>query len=241
MRAQSTLDKYKIFSGSALKLIAVIAMVADHSAYLLSGDIPLLRMSLLTLGETSITVYYLLRRIGRLAFPIFCFLISEGYLHTRNKKRYARNLLLFALISELPFNLMAGGSLFFPGKQNIYFTLLMGLLMIHIAETVPEEWKKALLLLGAAGLTLLLDADYGLKGALLVLLVYVLRSRSALRAVLAYPLLSGGLAALAAFLPISLYNGKRGFIQKPLVKYSFYLFYPLHILLLLLIRHCIRS
>ena len=236
MVKETTFERYRIFSGSLLKLMAVVSMFLDHFAYLLGGELAILQLPLLAIGGRTFTGYYLLRKMGRLAFPIFCFLISEGYLHTRSKKRYALRLLLFALLSEIPFNWMVGGSILYPAKQNIYFTLLMGIGMIRIWETASAEWKKLCFLLCAVGITLLLRADYGLNGALLILLLYVLRSQPALRTVLAYPLLSGGLPAFAAFLPISLYNGKRGFIRTPLLQYVFYLFYPAHMILLLVIR-----
>ena len=215
-------DKVKIFSGSMLKLIAVICMVIDHGTLIFSAFLPA-------------QAVYVLRQIGRLAFPIFCFLAAEGYVHTRNKKRYAWSLLLFAVISEVPFDWMLSGNWYYADKQNIYFTLFFGVLMMFYYENT-DGLKRALLMLCVGLTTILFDVDYGIRGVLLIFLLYVLREQPAAKTALAYPLLSGGWAAFAAFVPINLYNGKRGFIKAPWLKYSFYVFYPAHILLLLLIR-----
>ncbi len=214
-------ENWKCLSGSVLKLLAVITMLIDHGALIFSAFLP---------GQ----VVYVLRQVGRLAFPIFCFLAAEGYVHTRNKKRYAWSLLLFALISEVPFDWMLRGS-FSLDNQNIYFTLFFGVLMMFFYENT-HGLKRALLMLCVGLTTLLLGVDYGIRGVLLIFLLYVLREQPFAKTALAYPLLSGGWAAFAAFIPINLYNGKRGFIRAPWLKYSFYVFYPAHILLLLLIR-----
>ena len=218
----------KIFSGSMLKLLAVVTMLIDHGALIFSAWLP----------TQTVTV---LRQVGRLAFPIFCFLAAEGYVHTRNKKRYAFSLLLFALISEVPFDLMLSGNWFYMGKQNIYFTLFFGVLMMFFYENAEGRLKKALLMLCVGVTTLLFDVDYGIRGVLLIFLLYVLREQPFAKTALAYPLLSGGWAAFAAFIPINLYNGKRGFIRGPWLKYSFYVFYPAHILILILIRYSISG
>lgn len=215
-------ENWKCLSGSVLKLLAVITMFIDHGTLIFSAFLP----------EMAV---FILRKIGRLAFPIFCFLAVEGYVHTQNKKRYAWSLLLFALISELPFDWMLSGNWYYGGKQNIYFTLFFGVLMMFYYEHT-NGLKKALLMLCVGVTTILFDVDYGIRGVLLIFLLYVLREQPFAKTALAYPLLSGGWAAFAAFIPIHLYNGKRGFIQSNWLKYSFYVFYPAHILILLFIR-----
>ena len=192
--------------------------------------------ALFVLGGQEVSAYWLARRIGRLAFPIFCFLIAEGWHHTRSKVKYICNLSLFAVISEIPFNLMLNGSVAYAGKQTVFVTLLLGLLLIWIYDWKQKEIWKAAGFLGIVACAIVLKADYGLAGAILVLIMYALNPKPALRAIISYPLLSGGPAAFCAFLPISLYNGKRGFIRSSWLKYAFYVFYPLHILILLGIR-----
>ena len=233
-------DRFRILSGSMLKLIAIMTMLIDHAAYLLAPQIPVLTVPFLTIATKEISVYFLLRKIGRLAFPIFCFLVTEGFAHTKNKKRYAISLLLFAVLSEIPFNMMNGGQWTNLKTQNIFFTLFLGVLMLAIFEYVQKELFRAILLIGIGVIAMLIKSDYGLKGVLLILLMYLLRNRPAAQAVLSYPLLSGGIAAFAAFVPINMYNGQRGFIKSSAMKYAFYLFYPVHILILIGIKHILK-
>ena len=102
-------NKWKFLSGSWLKMLAMFTMLLDHVAGFLLFRNPELQTLLFTLRGHSITVYVLLRMIGRLAFPLFAFLLVEGFQHTRNRKQYGLNLFLFALLSEIPFNLMRSG------------------------------------------------------------------------------------------------------------------------------------
>ena len=117
-------ERWKVLSGSALKCIALITMIVDHTAYVL-----------LTKGTHLYTV---MRAIGRLAFPIYCFLITEGFLHTRDRKKYGIRLFLFALISELPWNLMNRGTLLYE-KQNVFLTLLLGYLGLCAVEYFKDR------------------------------------------------------------------------------------------------------
>jgi hypothetical protein len=234
-----TENNFKILSGSMLKMLAIICMVIDHSAAILYPVIDAMRFPF-SIGGKVITLYWIMRKIGRLAFPIFCFLIAEGYQHTRNKIRYGLRLLLFAAISELPFNLLHSNHLFDLTGQNVFFTLFLGLLLIHIHESDGRQLIKFLAMAAVGVVAVCLKADYGLNGALLVFLIHLLRNTPAVQALIAYPLLSGGIAAWAAFIPINLYNGKRGFIKTPFLKLLFYIFYPAHILVLIGIRHLLK-
>ncbi len=233
-------DKYRILSGSMLKLIAMIAMLIDHTAFILAPVLPFMKETLLTIGGLNVTLYWIMRRIGRIAFPIFCFLITEGYTHTRNKIKYGLNLLIFAVISEIPFNLMYGH--FFTFKyQNVFFTLFLGLLLIYFLDNTRNHLLKTILAAVVCGVSMKINCDYGLKGVLLILLIYLLRNNPVPQIILSYPLLStSGFASLAAYLPINLYNGERGFIKSPYMKYAFYLFYPAHIGLLVVIKYIVQ-
>ena len=228
-------NKFKIFSGSFLKLIAIITMVIDHSAEIIFSQYDFMFEPFVNIGSIEVTGYYILRKIGRLSFPIFCFLITEGFIHTRNRNKYGATLLIFALISEIPFDLMVSGTWFSLEKQNIYFTLFLGFICLVVLEKIKSEPYKFLALLVICATAMILKTDYGLKGVILILLIYVLREKPAVQAIAAYPILSGGICAFAAFLPINMYNGKRGFIKGNIFKYVFYIFYPLHIMILLLI------
>ena len=123
-------EQYRFLSGSALKLIAAVTMIIDHVA------VSFLYNSMIVLfsaGSYRLTLYNLMRAIGRLSFPLFAFLLVEGFLHTHDKKRYGLRLAIFALLSELPWNLVHTGGLFY-GKQNVFFTLLTGYLALCAVE-----------------------------------------------------------------------------------------------------------
>ena len=92
-------EKYRILSGSALKMIAIITMLIDHIGAVILSMYPPAQKVLFTLLGREYSVYLIFRDIGRVAFPIFCFLLLEGLRHTRSRFLYGRNLLLFALIS----------------------------------------------------------------------------------------------------------------------------------------------
>ena len=230
------LKNLKILDGSVLKLIAIVTMLFDHLALILLSNQDFATDPLLTIGSKQISLYFILRKIGRLAFPIFCFLITQGFIHTKNIKKYIFNLFLFAIISEVPFDLMVGGKFIYLGKQNIYFTLILGILALWVIDNINIIFKKYLLLALIITAAIILKVDYGQTGVMLIILIYVLRDKPAVQAILALPFLSGGYAALCSFIPINMHNGERGFIKGKTIKYIFYIFYPLHIIILLLIK-----
>lgn len=257
-------------SGSTLKLIAIISMLIDHTGATVLRAV----LNLPSVTSDPIwfafwkTMYTYSRNIGRIAFPIFCFLIVEGFTHTRNVRNYAFRMFLFALISEIPFDLALKGRWFNPDKQNVYFTLLIGLLVLiglSLAEklsgnfltyeacsdqtqTVRPQKRcqklfisllqtavSALIILGGMRLASVIDTDYNFKGVFLIALLYLVQhyvrspqtSRSSLCLAGAMAV-SWELPAPIGFLPIYLYNGTRGLR----IKYFFYWFYPVHLLIL---------
>ena len=121
-------------SGSTLKIIAIIAMAIDHFAASIILYGILMQQNPSFLGHpVSMTIpwwniYQVMRFIGRIGFPVFCFLLIEGFLHTSSKKKYATRLFLFALVSEFPFDYALFNTPFAPGYQNVFFTLFLGLL-----------------------------------------------------------------------------------------------------------------
>ncbi len=108
-----------------MKIIAVISMIFSHVAWAIFYP-----LCLKTRSESYKDVYMIFQELGRMAFPIFCFLLTEGYFHTKNKKRFLNRLLIFTLISEIPFDLFYGGKIFIPEHQNVFFNLSLGLLAI---------------------------------------------------------------------------------------------------------------
>ena len=153
-------------SAAALHIIAMALMLMDH------------------LWATLLPAQEWLTCAGRLAFPIFAFMTVEGYFHTHDLKKYTLRLLLFALLSEVPFDLMYGGTWFYPVHQNVIWTLLLGLLGVHLMETVRKKQKlwvslpvcaavaAAGALLGTLGMT-----DYYGAGVLTVFAFYIFRGR----------------------------------------------------------------
>jgi hypothetical protein len=225
--------KFRILSGSALKLLAVIFMIIDHIAVAFLSKNPIL---LFTVGSKAFTLYHIMRYIGRLAFPLFAFLLVEGFLHTKNRKAYGQNLLIFALISEIPWNLFRSGTWHFSG-QNIFFTLFLGFLGLLVLEKFKDKpTKQVLLLLLGFILSIVLRVDYLAGGYVFILLLYILRDKRAAQAVIGCSILSNGLIAGLSFLPINMYNGERGFIKGKFMKYAFYAIYPIHILILFIIK-----
>lgn len=224
-------DRFRVLSGSMLKVIAVISMFIDHvGVHLVDQGIILVQI-----GEYKLTLYRLMRDLGRFAFPIFCFLLIEGFLHTRNKVRYGISLAALAVISEIPFNLEHTGKLFY-NVQNVFFTLLLGYLAMCAIERFREKPLLVLLcLLGLTAVCYYLYADYWMQGFAFILLLYALRGQMVLRIFPAL-ILNNFRFSMLAFLPISLYNGKRGFIRGAFLKYLFYFIYPLHIFIIYLIK-----
>lgn len=221
-------------SGSTLKLIAIITMLIDHV-----GAAVLARFIIMgNYTELLYKVYITMRTVGRIAFPIFCFLLIEGFEHTRDQKKYALRLLGFALISEIPFDLAFSSEVLEFGYQNVFFTLFIGLVTIMVIHQVEEktDWHPALriaLLIIIAGVGMgfayLMKTDYDALGVICILALYLfrkVRGQQILAGCIAFG--SFELPALVAFIPIAFYNGKRGWN----IKYFFYLFYPLHLFVL---------
>ena len=226
----------KRLTGHWLKLLALDTMVIDHVA---AGFIPYRN-----------PWWYPMRAIGRLAFPIYAFLIAEGAERSRNVWRYLLRLLIFAFLSEIPYDMFFHRTWLEFGNQNILFTLSTGLLGIIIYKKAREKGENTPWpLLGLAGAIVCgaaahyLNFDYGWKGIALIFAMY--HWRTVFKDSLYYPFLLAllmalmwqqpriQLFALLAIIPLSFYNGERG---SSVNKYLFYIFYPLHILILLHVR-----
>lgn len=209
-------------SGSTLKIIAMVSMVFDHIAVVLLDPVS--------------PIYWTFRFIGRIAFPIFLFLLVEGYLHTSDKKKYARNLCFFAFLSEIPFDLAIEGHCFYFDYQNVMFTLLFAYFAIGAFDTYQKTKGKKYLfgVVFFALLAQLCKTDYGAFGVISAVILFATRSQKQfyLSGVL---LFLYEITAPLAFCFFPFYNGKRGLS----LKYVFYFFYPLHLLLLAFIRFAI--
>ncbi len=233
-------------STTALRVLALALMLLDH---LWASLIP---------GNDWMTL------LGRMAFPIFAFQTAEGYCHTSDFKKYAKRLLIFALVSEIPFNLFYMGTPVFPFHQNVMFTLLLGLLLIRQLDPERRGSDKNSLLKRCGIIALIFLAavigfpDYGLRGVLTVAAFYVagklpFKQLWYLAALILLNVVGfkgqlmqiafGGVVwevpaqafAVFAILPICLYNGAKGKGGKAL-QYGSYAFYPLHMLVIYLIH-----
>lgn len=232
-------ERWRLLSGSWLKVIAMVSMAIDHvAAYLLRFD-PDYTAVFFTVGNKQVSWCFLMRCIGRLAFPLFAFLLVEGFLHTSNRMKYGRNLLLFALLSEFSYDLVRRGSLFAAG-QNVFFTLFLGFLALYAVDRwesgKDSAVRLAVILFSLIGIGMLFHTDYGSTGVSFILLLYVLRHHRVFQAAIGWCFLPMRWIAGLAFIPINLYNGRRGFIQGAIGKYLFYVFYPLHLLVIYLLR-----
>lgn len=224
--------KFSGISGSTLKFIAIASMLIDHiGAAVLEKGLLVSRLvrSDAVLYDRLISLDRILRAIGRPAFPIFCFLLVEGFLHTRDSKKYALRLFLFALISEIPFDMAIYGTPVNWNMQNVFFTLLIGLLvMMACTYSSKNVWIQSLIFALGLGAGYLLHTDYGFKGVLLIEILYFFRYDRKPQCIAGAIAFSWEMTAPLAFLPILAYNGQRGLS----LKYFFYLFYPVHLLLL---------
>ena len=242
-------------TGSHLKWIAIITMFLDHigAALLEIGLLPQIANAVLagnafnflpTDYHTWYNLDLVLRYIGRLAFPLFCFLLIEGFLHTKNVKIYMLRLGLFALISEVPFDLTFNNSVLELTSQNVFFTLFIGLAVLYglqyFEETLPSHMAPLRYLVAITGMmaAYFLQTDYDAFGVLLIVLLYELRNSRKWQCIIgAIVTFFNSYTAPLAFLFIWFYNGKRG---NQLPKYFFYAFYPLHLLVLAGLRILIR-
>lgn len=232
----------KCISQESLKLIAMIAMFIQYGSFLL----PPFSMGGPFDKNVQIPIYQI---VGKLAFPIYAFLLVEGFHHTKDRKRYALRLLLVALLSELPFDLRVTLQWYW-GNNNVIFTLLFGLLALCVMDWKGKWYWKLAGVLTLAALAKLLRFEYGAWGVFLILLyevTYTLPYKQLIRLVgmtLIFTLMgsSGGIYiwnrwfniqyfGLLALVPISLYSGKKWTYSKT-VQWAFYLFYPLHLLVL---------
>lgn len=235
-------------SSFTLKLIACITMLIDHITLIFEiGKEQVLFHLALGSFEQDITVYDIGRGIGRISFPLFAFLIVQGYFHTRSLKKYLLRLGLFAIISEIPFDLAFWD---FPNpdllwfRQNILVTLFFGLLMISMLDWVKKRYEQqrlylnfiqVLLLLAFSYLLLLVNGSYSEYGYGILLMAafyygYYDKKVSLILFIAITGFLCGGIqfVSILAAPFIYFYNGKKGYS----IKYFFYLFYPLHLLLL---------
>lgn len=230
IRERGDFVEKKGLSQEALKAIACITMLLDH------------------IGATMVRGYTL-RIIGRIAFPIFCFLMAEGAYHTKNPKKYCIRLVIGMLLSEIPFDLA------FQLKptwkyQSVMVTLLLGFVAVEIIQNAKYNIVKLLAVGGGFALAEWANTDYGGFGVLLVVLFSQTRGKLWLQTVMVamfawmmnsvrIPVFGLSIPiemfAVFAMIPIALYSGRKSTSSK-VVQWGFYLFYPVHLTALVFVR-----
>lgn len=206
-----------------LKMIAIVSMLIDHVGHIFFSNVMIFRI------------------IGRIAFPLFAYVLAEGIYYTKDITKYMLRLGIFALLSEIPYDLAIMGSVLEFSHQNVFFTLFFGVLMFWAYQKFEHPNFKtgilvAIFLIGIF-VCQYLNTDYCDIGILLIFAFYMYRDKKVGKIVLAGALflgLTGGLQlyALLALPLIALHNGEQG----PKMKLFFYLFYPAHLLILYLVH-----
>ena len=221
-------------SSFALHIIAMIFMLCDHM-------------------WATILDYEWLTCIGRIAFPIFAFLIIEGYIHTSNINKYIKRMVIFAIITEIPFNLMVSASPIYPFHQNVLWTFVISLLTLKYLnfDNTKNIFKSILIIILAIIIATITMCDYFGAGVMMVVGFYIFRKSKLLQLLMmiyvnmillqgySYPIDIAGYTyyfpqqgfALLSLIFIWLYNGKQGYHAK-WFKIFCYAFYPLHMLIL---------
>ena len=227
----------------ALKLIACITMLIDHFGHAI---VPYLRVPYMA------ELYYVCRIIGRIAFPIYCFLLAEGMRRTRNPGNYILRLGIGILLAELPFDILIEGG-FSWEYQSVMVTLTLGAVMLLCMQKTEKRWQKLLLILPFAILAELAKCDYGGWGIAMIAafallegvssqvlaLIFINAAMSSVPIIVFGIRLSIQLFAVLAMVPIAFYSGEK-LTRNRVIQWGFYLFYPVHLLLLRVVFSLIR-
>ena len=221
----------RTYHGEDLKFFAMWSMLIDHAGAVLIENTSLYQIT----GFHMLAVTC--RLIGRIAFPLICFLLIEGFCHTGDRRKYLMRMGFFALISEIPFDLTFFGRLDLQ-KQNVFFTLFTGILLLYALEKA-ETWEHSPLIrsfmIAASTLAGCVAAtarrfDYSYMGILLIAALYLFRNDRKKLCIAGVVLSLYELTAALAFILVRKYNGEKG--DGILPRNWFYLFYPLHLLVL---------
>ncbi|MDE7018427.1 MAG: conjugal transfer protein TraX [Lachnospiraceae bacterium] len=247
---------FRGISGACLKNIAYLSMFIDH--FFAVVFFAYLEWRIMQGFSTDIAgrIYHIGRNVGRIAFILFAFMAAEGFYHTHSRGKYLLRLGIFALLSEIPFDLAIHGAVFETNGQNVYFTLFLG-----VAALCLWEMSDGYVLLQAAGVVAcctvaaVLKTDYMFMGVLLIVAFYLCRRSFLCQCVVSSAVVYIGIVmvymvrhwgegisllvfleagkselyGLFAFVFLFFYRGRKG---KQLPKACYYMFYPLHLLLL---------
>lgn len=202
-----------------LKIIAIVSMLIDHIGHIFFPEVVIFRI------------------IGRLAFPIFAYVLAEGFVYTRDVKKYLLRLGIFAILSEIPYDLAIMDAILEFSHQNVFFTLFFGVLMLWLMTKTNNMILQYGIVAVAVLLCQFMNTDYSDIGILMIFIFSVFRQRRIEKLLVVGLILVGltsgiQLYALFALALIALHNGEQG----PKIKTFFYLFYPTHLLILYIVH-----
>lgn len=244
------MSKIKI-TGSTLKIIALVTMLIDHIAYGILRFIPAFRAT----GEYHY-IYVIMRYIGRVSFPLFAFLLVQGFLHTKSHARYVIRLAIFVVVSELPFNLAFYKTMLHPQYQNVFLDLLLGFVAmlglrwlkgIYYSKSfrsfITDGIRQNIFILGLGTIVVctcmlvaeLIKADYGAAGVIVIIVFLLLKDKPIAASLIACSILLWDseleVTSYLMIIPLYFYNGEKG----RNIKLLSYIFYPAHLLIIYLI------
>lgn len=217
----------KRFGRNFLKIVSLITMLCDHLAVVLVS------------AKNDPQLYNILRMIGRISFPVICFMITEGFRYTSNRKKYLQRMFIFAVISEIPFDLVISNSFIDINNQNVIWTLLIGLLVLMGIEKYSGRINEQMICIFAgSAVAFIMKVDYSFYGILIIAVFYMCRENHYKMFIIIMILLvlQGRKEAFGILsIPfIMAYDSDKE--EKKLLKYFFYIFYPLHLTVLYMVK-----
>lgn len=228
------LDKIKILSGAQLKYIAFLSMLIDHTNKALIY--PILNEGILQHISNLFDI------IGRIAFPLFAFFVVEGFFKTRNRKKYLTNLFVFAVISEVPFDMFLTSTFFNMRANNVLFTLALSLITIWIIDILKNKLENkppilwylvsVVVIIISCFISMQFGLDYEHHSIIIVYLFYIFYNKPVVGCALAYLSIITEVWSILGFGLVLTYNGERG-KQNKIINYWFY---PVHLLILGILR-----
>lgn len=229
------LKRIQVLNGAQLKYIAFISMLIDHANKAII-------LPYLEVGSTLSKISTVFDILGRIAFPLFSFFIVEGFFRTHSRKKYLLNLLFFAIVSEVPYDMFSSKVFLEFRLNNVLFSLALSLITIWILDEIRNKFEEKIgkkwlffslpLLLVMYFASLVVSGDYGFHAILTAFFFYILYEKPVASALLAYITIIKEVWSILGFGLTIMYNGKKGKQNKIFN----YLFYPAHLLLLGLLR-----
>lgn len=221
------LSQLQILNSYHLKILALVTMIIDHIGAIFYPDLIFLRI------------------IGRVAFVLYAFMLVEGVYHTNNIHKYIKKIFIWALLSEVPFDIAFYGKPFYFGHQNIYFTLLISILGIYFLQRIKYFFYSIIVVMVVIGVSYFLNFDYSWYGTTMIMAFYLLRKMCTFKfifietisTIATFNILGVQIFAFLGFIPILIYNGQQGKKNGSI----YYSYYAIHLLIFALIKYLIND